>query len=137
MYRSVTPIRTTLRPMKMIGNQAIAQFSQPDMKVPRRGVIRTSNRLVGAKSLLHNLQSGVRSLTSSDLGAFSSVHDHDVSREIVLSSEQGRTDPVGVDGNVPGLETGMRSASKPPDTTIFTRSCPAASSASRTRWTST
>src|SRR5437868_14974963 len=90
--------------MKMIGSQVSAQFSKPDMKVPRRGVIRSSNRLVGSKSLLHNLQSGVRSLTSSHLGAFSSVDEHDVSREIVLSSKQGRTDPVGVDGHVSGLE---------------------------------
>src|SRR5204862_6959264 len=93
------------RPMKMIGSHVSAQFSKPLMKVPRRGVSRRCNRLVGAKSLLHILPSGVRSLTSSGLGAFSSVHDHDVSREIVLSSEQGRTGPVGVDGNVPGLET--------------------------------
>src|SRR5947207_15564185 len=100
MYRSVTPIRTTIRPMKMIGSHVSAQFSKPDMKVPRRGVIRTSNRLVGAKSLLHNLQSGVRPLTSPHLRAFSSVYHHDVSREIVLSSEQGRTHTVGVHGHV-------------------------------------
>src|SRR5919204_4663447 len=104
MYRSVSAIRATMAPMKMIGSQVSAQFSKPSRKVPRRGVIRTCNRPLGSKSLLHNLQSGVRPLTAAHLGAFSPVDDHDVSGEIVLSSEQGGPHAVGVHRHALRLE---------------------------------
>src|SRR5690242_18965894 len=90
--------------MKMMGSQVSAQFSKPLMKVPRRGVIRTCNRPLGPKSLLHDLQSGVGPVASAHLGAFSPVYEHDVSGEIILSSEQGRAHAVGVHRHVLGLE---------------------------------
>ena len=75
------------------------------------------------------VEAGVRTLLAADLRDGRPSTRDDVGGEVVLPAQQRGADAVGVDRGALGLEPPDLSTSKPPETTIRTRSWPAASSA--------
>ena len=70
-----------------------------------------------------------RAVLAPDLRAGMPVDEHDVGGEVVGAADQRGADAVGVDGHAWASNARIRSALKPPETTIRTRGKPAPSSA--------
>ena len=118
---------------------AFARFAEAGMHVARSDTPIeevAGDRRFGS-GLVDQLEPGILAVATPDLRGRAAVGDDDVGGEVVLAADERRADAVRVDRARRGARTPRSArASKPPETTIFTRSNPSASSASRTFRTS-
>src|SRR5213592_2604846 len=91
-----------IRPKKTSGSH-VSAASGTD---PRMSTIRSTPALIGREgvNLKHSLQQAALAEAAAHLGRGEPVGEHDVTGEVVLTANERRADPIGVDGDAPLLE---------------------------------